>query len=96
MTETIELAKAISNLVACSAEAVPATLMNHQIEEAAAIIGAVIERCHEDGVVLQRVCMSSELANELGLVEGARLPHGGCPKLAVEPDLGRQIRFVRT
>lgn len=95
MATTNELAEAISTMIASSATSIPVTLMNHRVEEAAEIIGAVIERCAEQDIDLVRIHMDPELALELGLVGGAVLPHGSRPTVQIENGLGRQLRFVR-
>jgi hypothetical protein len=53
--------------------------MNHGIDDAAAIIGGVVERCGCENIALTRVSIDSELAKELGLTEGKVLEHGARP-----------------
>ena len=79
MAETDELAIAICRLVQISDTPVPIKLANQTVEQAAAIIGAVIETCSRENVQLGQVCIDPELALELGLVGGVALPHGSRP-----------------
>ena len=95
MASTAELVETICKLVETSPIPIPITLMNHGIEEAAAIIGAVVERCHSESIALTGVFVDPELAGELGLTEGKALPHGSRPIIHCEPGLGRQVRFHR-
>jgi hypothetical protein len=95
MATTEQLAQAICEVVLRSPVAIPITLMNQSVEEAAVIIGAVIERCHASGVTIGRVCLDPNLAGELGLIEGRNLPHGARPMIVIEIGLGRQVRFER-
>lgn len=95
MADTYELADAICNLIAATDEPVLMTLMNHDANSAAEVIGAIVERCEAEGVALRGVCIDPHLANELGLSSGALLPHGTRPVIHVEPGLGRQLRFLR-
>jgi hypothetical protein len=67
--------------------------MNHGVDETAAIIGAVVERCARDNITLTAICIDPELGGALGLVEGKVLDHGSKPTIHWEPGLGRQLRF---
>lgn len=93
MADTAELAIAISRLIETSPVPVPIKLMNHSVEEAAAIIGAVVEKCDRDGIKLEQVCLDPELSFELGLAEGVALPHGCRPIVHIDAGLGRQVLF---
>jgi hypothetical protein len=44
MASTAELVEAIYRLIASSPTPIPITLMNHGVDETAAIIGAIVER----------------------------------------------------
>jgi hypothetical protein len=96
MADTNQLAIAICRLVQISEAPVPIKLANQTVEQAAAIIGAVIEACDRDGVKLGQVCVDPELALELGLVDGVAMPHGGRPIVYVEEGLGRDVLFKRS
>lgn len=67
--------------------------MNQGADEAAAIIGGVVERCGRQEIALMRVSIDAELASELGLTEGKELDHGARPTIHCEPGLGRQVLF---
>jgi hypothetical protein len=95
MADIDQLAIATSLLIETSPAPVPITLLNHSIDEAAAIIGAVVEKCDRDGIKLEQVCLDPELGSELGLVEGVALPHGGRPTVRIDAGLGRQVLFKR-
>jgi hypothetical protein len=69
--------------------------MNHGVDQTAAIIGAVVERCARDNIALTGIYIDPELGSELGLVEGKVLDHGSRPIIHCEPGLGRQVRFLR-
>ena len=55
MASTEELVKAIYRLIASSPTPIPVTLMNHGVDETAAIIGAVVERCARDNIALTEI-----------------------------------------
>lgn len=93
MADTYELAQAICTVIQTVPKPVPITLKNQTVEEAAAIIGAVVERCAEDGVTLESIVVDLALAEQLGLRAGQKLPHGGRPKIEVEAGLGRDVLF---
>ncbi len=95
MATTTELAQAIGTLVATTAQVVPITLMNHNVDEAAEIIAAVAERCSAVGMTLTRIFVDPELGSELGLKDGTRLTHAGRPVVVYEPGLARQLRFEK-
>jgi hypothetical protein len=65
------------------------------VDEAAAIIGGVVERCARESIALKRVSIDPELAEELGLTEGKEIEHGARPTIHCEPRLGRQVRFEK-
>jgi hypothetical protein len=96
MANTAQLIKAICKLIETSPAPVPITLMNHGVDEAAAIVGGVVERCARESIVLTKVSIDPELAAELGLTEGKVVEHGARPTVRCEPGLGRQVRFERT
>ena len=95
MANTAELVEAICTLIETSTVPIPITLMNHGVEETAAIIGAVVERCARDNIALGSIFVDPELGNQLGLVDGRVLEHGSRPTIRCEPGLGRQVRFQR-
>ena len=95
MADTAELAIVISRLIETSRVPVPIQLMNQSVEEAVAIIGAVVEKCGRDCIKLDQVCLDPELSLELGLAEGVALPHGCRPTVHIEAGLGRQVLFKR-
>jgi hypothetical protein len=93
MADEAELVFVICQLIQSSTTPIPISLMNHGVEEAAAIIGAVVERCSKEGIALAQVCMDPELGLELGLADGMALPHGERPTVHIEEGLGRQVLF---
>jgi hypothetical protein len=95
MADTSQLATAICRLVQISGAPIPIKLANHTVEEAAAIIGAVVEACDRERVPLGQVCVDPELALELGLADGVALPHGSRPVVRIEQGLGRDVLFKR-
>ena len=95
MASTIELAEALCTMIESSPASIPISLMNHDVNAAAEIIGAVVERCKRVGIDLTCIGMDPELASELGLADGAVIPHGTRPIVQFESGLGRQLRFVR-
>jgi len=95
MTNTTQLIETICKLIEASQVPIPITLMNHEVEEAAAIIGGVVERCGGKGIDLMQVSLDPELAAELGLSDGNVVEHGARPTIRCEPGLGRQVRFER-
>ena len=76
MASTEELVEAISRLIASSPTPIPVTLMNDGVDETAAIIGALVERCARDNIALTEIFLDPDLAELLGLVDGGQLPHG--------------------
>jgi hypothetical protein len=94
MASTAELVETICQIIATSRTPIPVTLMNHGVEAAAEIIGAVVEQCYARSVRLPTVQIDCELGEELGLTEGTRLPHGDRPIVKLLPELGRNIIFV--
>ena len=95
MANTEELVEAIYTLIETSAVPIPITLMNHGVEETAAIIGAVVERCAQGNIALASIFIDPELGSQLELVEGRALEHGTRPTIRCEPGLGRQVQFQR-
>ena len=93
MADTDQLAIAICQLIQISPNPVPIKFANHTVEQAAAVIGAVVEKCHRNGVKLGHVYLDPELATELGLNDGAELPHGSRPVVHMEEGLGREVLF---
>ena len=85
----------ICKVIETSPVPIPITFMNHGVDEAAAIIGGVVERCARGSIALKRVSIDPELAEELGLTEGKEIEHGARPTIHCEPGLGRQVRFER-
>lgn len=95
MASTGELAIAYVQVLLATEHAPPLTLMNHDAEGAAVIIGAVVDRCAEVQAKLEQVTIGSELSEELGLRDGTHLKHGEKPIIRVDDRLGRQIVFHR-
>ncbi len=93
MADTHELASAYVQVLLAVEYAPPLTLMNHDAEGAAVVIGAVVDRCAELRANLEAVTIGVELSEELGLQDGARLKHGERPIVHVDASLGRQIKF---
>jgi hypothetical protein len=79
MASTAELVEAIYRLIASSPTPIPITLMNHGVDETAAIIGAIVERCAQGNIALVKIFIDPELAEFLGLENGGPLPHGSRP-----------------
>lgn len=82
-------------MVASSPMPIPISFMNHGVDETAAIIGAVVERCDRDNITLTEIFIDPELADLLGLLDGGKLPHGSRPTVRCEAGLGRQVRFQK-
>jgi hypothetical protein len=95
VANTTQLIQMICKVIETSPVPIPITLMNHRVDEAAAIIGGVVERCAHESIALTRVSMDPELATELGFTEGEVVEHGTRPTIHCEPGLGRQVRFER-
>jgi hypothetical protein len=95
MANTGQLIEAIFKVIELSPDPVPIALMNHGVDEAAAIIGGVVERCASGSIALKRVSIEPALAEELGLTEGKEIEHGARPTIHCEPGLGRQVRFEK-
>src|ERR1700678_1802584 len=93
MADTAELVEAICTMIQASAVPVPITLTNHGLDEAAAIIGGVVERCEHEAIPLSRIYIDPELGRELGLDNGRVLEHGSRPTIRWDPELGRSLRF---
>lgn len=60
-----ELVHAICLVIQAGSTPIPITLMNHSVEEAAAIIGAVVERRAQLEVPLTTISMDPELGKTL-------------------------------
>ena|SRR5271166_5043980 len=95
MATAEELVTTICKLIESNPTPIPITLMNHGVEETAAIIGAVVERCDQDDVTLTAILIDPNLADELGLADGKQLPHGSKPTVQCEAGLGRQVLFQK-
>jgi hypothetical protein len=96
MANRTQLIKTICEVIETSPVPIPITLMNHGVDEAAAIIGGVVERCAHESIALTRVSMDPELATDLGFTEGKVIEHGARPTIHCEPGLGRQVWFERS
>jgi hypothetical protein len=95
MATTSELVEGIYRVIVSSPTPIPIAFMNHGVDETAAIIGAVVERCDRDNIALTEIFIDPELAELLGLVDGGQLPHGSRPTVRCEVGLGRQVRFQK-
>lgn len=95
MATTAELVDAIFKLIEASPTPIPITLMNHDVEETAVIIGAVVERCARGNIALTDIFIDPELGELLGLANGRQLPNGSRPTVRCEVGLGRQVRFEK-
>jgi hypothetical protein len=95
MANIEQLIEAICRVVELSPGPIPIALMNHGVEDAAAIIGGVVERCARENIALKRVSIDPELAEELGLTEGKDIEHGARPEIHCQPGLGRQVCFEK-
>jgi hypothetical protein len=95
MATTSELVEGICRIIASSPTAIPIAFMNHGVDETAAIMGAVVERCARDHIPLTEIFIDPELAELLGLMDGGQLPHGSRPSVRCEAGLGRQVRFQK-
>lgn len=83
MVTTSELVEGIYSLIASSPTPIPITFMNHEVDETAAIIGAVVERCARDNIALTEIFIDPELAELLGLVDGGQPSHGSRPTVSM-------------
>jgi hypothetical protein len=95
MANTAQLIEMICKVIETSSVPIPITLMNHGVDEAAEIIGGVVERCARESIALTQVSIDPELAAELGLTEGKVVEHGARPTIHCERGLGRSVRFER-
>ena len=95
MASAAELVEAICSVIRVSATPIPISLMNHSVEEAASIIGAVVERCAKFDIALATISIDPELGAELGLADGKILDHGHSPIVRWKRGLGRQLIFQR-
>jgi hypothetical protein len=93
MADTAELVEVICAVMKAGAVPLPITLMNHGLDEAAAIIDAIVEQCEHDAVPLSRIFIDPELGRELGLDDGRVLEHGSRPAVCWEAGLGRALRL---
>ena len=93
MADMAELVKAICAAIKACVVPVPVTLMNHGVDEAAAIIGGIVEKCGRDAIPLARIYIDPELGGELGLDDGRILEHGSQPVICWELGLGHALRF---
>ena len=95
MAHTQQLVETIAKLIKAGTAPIPITLINHGVEEAAAIIGAVVERRAKENIPLATISIDPELGNELGLADGKILDHGHPPIIRWEQRRGRQVLFQR-
>ena len=95
MANAEQLVETIVKLIKTSAAPIPITLMNHGVDEAAAIIGAVVERCAKENIPLATISIDPELGEELGLSDGKVLDHGHSPVIRWQQGRGRQVLFQR-
>ena len=95
MATTSELVEGIHRPIALSPTSIPIAFMNHGVDETAAIIGAVVERCARDNIGLTEIFIYPELAELLGLLDGRKLPYRSRPTVRCEAGLGRQVRFQK-
>jgi hypothetical protein len=95
MADDEQLAEAIITLIAASQEPARVSLMNHDANQAAVVIGAVVERCPKAGVLLADISVDTDLASALGLTDSAVLPHGDHPRVRVVSGLRRDVLFRR-
>jgi hypothetical protein len=93
MADLKELAGAICAIIRADAAPAPVTLMNHSVDEAAVIIGAVVEQCGQEDIPLLRIYINPQLGRELGLENGRVLEHGSRPTICWDSRLGRSLRF---
>jgi hypothetical protein len=93
MATTEQLAEAYVHMLASFRPAGPLMLMNHDGDEAALVIAAIVDRCASEKLGLREMVIGIELADHLGLQDGLLLKHGERPVVRVEADLGRQVRF---
>jgi hypothetical protein len=93
MASTEELVEAIYRLIA-SSPTPNRHVDNHGVDETAAIMGAVVERCARDNIALTEIFIDPDLAELLGL-DGGQLPHGSRPTVRCDAGLGRQVRFQK-
>jgi hypothetical protein len=75
MANTEQLIEAICRVIELSPNPIPIALMNHGVEDAAAIIGGVVEHCARGSIALKSVSIDPELAEELGLKDGKEIEH---------------------
>jgi hypothetical protein len=87
MANTAQLIEAICKIIRSSEIPLPITLLNHEVEEAASIIGGVVELCGHERVALTRMSIDPEPAAELGLTQGRVAEHGARRIIHCEPGL---------
>ena len=95
MASADEMAEAICTMLEFTSQPIPITLMNQSVDEAAATIGAIVERCFLNGLVLSGVRIDPELIEALLLIDGSPLPHGSKPIVRCQPGLGRHVIFEK-
>jgi hypothetical protein len=94
VASTEELVEAVYRLIA-SSPPIPVTLMNHGVDETAAIIGTVVERCARGDIALIEIFIDPELAEFLGLANGRPLPHGSGPTVRCQAGYGVKCCFEK-
>jgi hypothetical protein len=72
MANTEQLIEAISRVVELSPNPIPIALMNHGVEEAAAIIDGVVEHCARGSIALKRVSSTLNLQRNSALQRARR------------------------
>jgi hypothetical protein len=92
MADTAELVGAICPMIKPRVVPVPITV-DQGLDEAAAIIGAVVERCERDSIPLLRIYIDPELGREFGLHDGRVIEHGNRPAIRWKPRLVRPLRL---
>ena len=61
MANTAELIETICKVIETSTVPIPIAFMNHGVDETAAIIGGVVERCARESIALERVSLDPNL-----------------------------------
>ena len=95
MASTEELVEAIYRLIASSPTPIPVTLMNHGVDETAAIIGAVVEHCARNNIALTEIFIDPDLAELLGLVERRTAAARVQADVRCDAGLGCHVRFQK-
>ena len=95
MASTEELVEAIYRLIASSPTPIPVTLMNDGVDETAAIIGAVVERCARDKIPLTEIFIDPDLADFLAWWTADSCRTGPGRRFDATLDLGVKCVFKR-